>query len=1296
MMENFFSFTKNNRPVLWGVFVCAFAVSILFIVQWWVAIVGPKQIAKDSDVVQHVQRVVEDEFQTRIQYLLQTAEHAVSDTLLQKNITSGDNEFLSAGIARLEKLYTLPTMTIEIMDSNGAIIAWSGQKTVVDSLYRQLGLSTVPIVKIKRSGLQTYLSVGIPFGRMHRIFVSDILEANYPIANRFITQQSFTGDLSGKLHISLKYSDAVDSLQSKHAIVLNDFHHQPIVTIVIGEERLESDNAALLEQLSRFISLFVAIGLALAAVLIVRNIKPSQHIVIRSTIVIVLIWCVRIGWRYLEFPSALIGGWVFDSAVYASPFICDLTSSLGELTISIAAVFCSVLLIYKKNSRKQFFVKIRMCSIWRRAGFVGISFILNLLLFWLLRGYTIAIRSFVFDSTINFHNPVEILPSLPAILIYLDIIGLTVAVLFVCIRLTIFTRLFLDGILSQSAEWKRWLMYVFMICFSLAVFYLLDGRLVPPWFLILTVIIVSVYFAYQTEQTLSAATIQRQLRIAWGMLAASFIVAIPLLEQSIDEKRDQQLANVAFHLSQPTDNWLSYVLLDGLHSVSQTLLQETGTHSLEHARERHLTFALWTRTMFGREGFNSAVVLYDAHGNEVDRFIVGIDKTEQRTILSKVFEGEEETVQVVPLPGSASTGNHYGAWITIRDTGNVVLANVALLVDDTRSSLFNSEEWEPLRQFTNSGQNDKLQGLAIAEYSHATLVNSSGWSMPFTQQLSSEITNQLQSGTVNLRTAIDGVRYKIIYAVDPSDTSRVVAASYVEPDLRWTLFEFLKIVLVFLVVGLLLLAIHFVRYKRNAVVRIGGFRERLFIAFLFVALLPLIIVGYYNRLFADEKVMNDLSQSVQRELNTLTVRIESYVADEQDFQQGVTDEFCEAMTNEYGMDFSVYGKTTLLASTQSELYRASILDSRLNSNAYSGIVLENKKYVLAKENVGNVQYLVGYAPIKINGHLVGVLAVPTLNRQREMEYEFAQRNAYIFGPYAIVFGLVVLGGGYLASRLARPLKQLSAATQAVGDGNLDVSVNIVSDDEIGDLARSFNEMTQRLRQSRAELAQHERENAWREMAKQVAHEIKNPLTPMKLSVQHLRQAFKDNASAREEILDQVTRMLLEQIESLSLIAGEFSDFAKMPEKRVALFYLHSVIQEAAELFTSLTDVQFQLPESIANDKILADVEQLRRVFINLFRNAVQAMKGKGTITISSVVHSNSIVVRVSDTGSGIPQELLRRIFEPNFSTKTEGMGMGLAITKKIIEDMGGTILCESEYGKGTTFTIQLPMIHGVE
>jgi signal transduction histidine kinase len=1295
-MKNLFSSEDNNRPLLWGVFVCAFAVLVLFIVQWWVATAVPKQVTKNSEVVQHVQTVVENEFQSRIQSLLQTAEQAVSDTLLQKNITSGDNAFLSAGIARLEQLYTLPTMTIEIMDSSGVVIAWSGQKTVADSSFQQHGGSTAPVVKIKRSGLQTYLSVGIPFGSMRWIFVSDILEANYPISNRFITKQSFTGDLSATLHIPLKFSDAVDSSQAKHSIALNDFRHQSIATIVIGQERFENDNTALLERLSWLISLFVAIGFALVAVLMVRKLKPNQNIVVRSSVVIVLIWCVRIGWRYLEFPSAMIGGWMFDPAVYAAPFVFDLTSSLGELTISIAAVFWSVFLISKKNPKAHFLEKLLHRPLWLRAGFLGIASILNLLLFWLLRGYTIAIRSFVFDSTINFHNPVEVVPSLPAIFIYLDIIGLTVAVLFVCIRLTMFTRLSIDGIISRLPGWKRWLTYVLITSISLVVFYWLDGRLVPLWYLVLSAIILSMYFAYRTEQVHSSTATQYQLRIAWGMLAASFIIAIPLFEQSIDEKRDQQLANVVFHLAQPTDNWLSYVLLDGLHSVSQTLLQETGTHSLEHAREQHLAFALWTRTMFGREGYNSAVVLYDAHGNEVDRFIMGIDKTEQRTILSKVFEGEEETVQVVPLHGSASTGNHYGAWITIRDTGNVVLANVALLVDDTRSSLFNSEEWEPLRQFTNSGQNDKLQGLAIAEYSHATLVNSSGWSMPFTQQLSSEITNQLQSGTVNLRAVFDGVRYKIIYAIDPSDNSRVVAASYVEPDLRWTLFEFLKIVLVFLVVGLLLLAIHFVRYKRNAVVRIGGFRERLFIAFLFVALLPLIIVGYYNRLFADEKVMNDLSQSVQRELNTLTVRIESYVADEQDFQQGVTDEFCEAMTNEYGMDFSVYGKTTLLASTQSELYRASILDSRLNSNAYSGIVLENKKYVLAKENVGSVEYLVGYAPLKINGHLVGVLAVPTLNRQREMEYEFAQRNAYIFGPYAIVFGLVVLGGGYLASRIARPLKQLSAAAQAIGDGHLDVSVNIVSDDEVGDLAHSFNEMTQRLRQSRTELAQHERENAWREMAKQVAHEIKNPLTPMKLSVQHVRQAFKDKAEAREEILDQVTRMLLEQIESLSLIAGEFSDFAKMPEKKVALFYLHTIIQEAAELFKPLSDIQFQFPLSSTNDQILADTEQMRRVFINLFRNAVQAMKGKGTISVSLIVHSNTVIVRIRDFGSGIPKELLQRIFEPNFSTKTEGMGMGLAITKKIVEDTGGTIVCESEQGTGTTFILRLPLIRGVE
>ncbi|HVN49223.1 MAG TPA: ATP-binding protein, partial [Bacteroidota bacterium] len=900
---------------------------------------------------------------------------------------------------------------------------------------------------------------------------------------------------------------------------------------------------------------------------------------------------------------------------------------------------------------------------------------------------------FVFDSTINFHNPAEVIPSFPAIFMYLDIIGLTIAVLWIGISLTQLTWHTIEAIFSQSAKWKQRLMHILVIVCSIAIFYWFDGFLTVPWYVLLLVIAFSVFFAYHKK---TSASMPQHLWFAWGMLAASFIIAVPLLNQTINEKRDQQLSSIVSHLAQPADNWLSYLLIDGLHAVSQTLLQETETHFLERAREQHLAFALWTKTMFGREGYNSAVVLYDAQGNEVDRFIVGLDNNEQRTILAKVFEGEEEAVQVVSSNGSVSSGNQYGAWMTVRDSGNAVLASVALLVNDARSSVFNSEEWEPLRQFTNSSQNEKLQGLSIAAYSHAVLVNSSGWSSPFAQQLSSEMINRLQSGTINLRFAIDGVHYHSIYASDPSDASRVVAVSYVEPGVQSVLFSFLKIVLIYLLVGTVIFSIYVIRNRRNAVVHFNGFRERLFVAFLVVALLPLIIVGYYNRLFADEKVMIDLSQSVQRELNTLTVRIESYVADEQDFQQGVTDEFCDAIANEYGTDFSVYGTTALLASTQSELYRASILDSRLNCEAYANIVLEHKNYVLLKENVGSVEYLVGYAPININGHLVGVLAVPTLNRQHEIEHEFAQRNASIFGPYAIVFGLVIVGGGYLASRLARPLKQLSAATRAIGAGNLDVSVKINSDDEIGDLARSFNEMTQRLRQSRQELAKQERENAWREMAKQVAHEIKNPLTPMKLSVQHVRQAFKDHVETREDILDRVTHMLLEQIESLSLIAGEFSDFAKMPEKKVEWILLHSVIQEAMELFKPLTDIHFQCSSSGDNSRILADAEQMRRVFINLFRNAAQAMKGKGSIDVAISIQGDTVVVRISDSGSGIPRELLQKIFEPNFSTKSEGMGMGLAITKKIIEDAGGTILCESEQGKGTTFILRLPLIRGAE
>ncbi len=211
------------------------------------------------------------------------------------------------------------------------------------------------------------------------------------------------------------------------------------------------------------------------------------------------------------------------------------------------------------------------------------------------------------------------------------------------------------------------------------------------------------------------------------------------------------------------------------------------------------------------------------------------------------------------------------------------------------------------------------------------------------------------------------------------------------------------------------------------------------------------------------------------------------------------------------------------------------------------------------------------------------------------------------------------------------------------------------------------------------------------MAKQVAHEIRNPLTPIKLSIQHLRQAFKDKAADREEILQRVTQTVIDQIEALSRIASEFSSFAKMPESKFERLNIDDLLKGNDKSFQRGSRNQFHRSVASPSVMVVADRDQLRGVFINIIRNAIQAVNKAGTITIETSLEGRMCIIRISDTGPGIPDEIRTKIFEPNFSTKTEGMGLGLAIARRVVEDHGGTISCSSERGKGTTFEIQLPI-----
>lgn len=298
-------------------------------------------------------------------------------------------------------------------------------------------------------------------------------------------------------------------------------------------------------------------------------------------------------------------------------------------------------------------------------------------------------------------------------------------------------------------------------------------------------------------------------------------------------------------------------------------------------------------------------------------------------------------------------------------------------------------------------------------------------------------------------------------------------------------------------------------------------------------------------------------------------------------------------------------------------------------------------------------------------------------------------NLYVFLLLAALAVAVAVGNS-----ITRPLAVIGEKLHGVHLGKNE-ALEWRGQDEIGELVAAYNRMIAEVEASAQQLRLSEREVAWREMARQVAHEIKNPLTPMKLSIQYLQRIHASDPQHSAQLIQQVSNTLIEQIDTLSRIAGEFSNFAQMPPQQPETFNLSELLQSIQLLFatTENTDVSLQSPSFPIF--IHADRTQMTRVLNNLITNAIQSIPPdtRGVITISTALNAanNTTTIAIRDNGSGIPAELIPKVFYPNFTTKSSGMGLGLAICKNIIDASGGKIWFETSLTDGTTFFIQLPL-----
>ena len=278
--------------------------------------------------------------------------------------------------------------------------------------------------------------------------------------------------------------------------------------------------------------------------------------------------------------------------------------------------------------------------------------------------------------------------------------------------------------------------------------------------------------------------------------------------------------------------------------------------------------------------------------------------------------------------------------------------------------------------------------------------------------------------------------------------------------------------------------------------------------------------------------------------------------------------------------------------------------------------------------------------------------------------------------------------------ITRPLKRLQDATLQLGQGNLSVQITESKFSPLNDLIISFNNMSQELQSNRKKLIQAEKDAAWRDMARVLAHEIKNPLTPMRLSIERLEAKYAIKSKDLDNVFSSVTRVIHEEIDNLQTFASEFSKFARLPEAVMKYYDVNEQLKEICTPYQTELKIDLQLDNILPS--IFADKIQIKQVLENLIQNSINAAKDDFTIKINTSHSNSNILIEIIDNGFGIEQNDIKEIFKPYFTKSQGGTGLGLAIVKRIIENHGGTINVDSQVNVGTSFNISFPIVHKQE
>jgi len=1003
-----------------------------------------------------------------------------------------------------------------------------------------------------------------------------------------------------------------------------------------------------------------------------RNSRKMKSNLLRFVVIGLLIIGNRSLLFFMEIPSAWINGSITDSSNFSSRFAGGIVRSPLEFFISAVSFFAVALYGYKSLLRNYKEKELSAKQNW----LVNIVILLMMLFVYMLlwRGFGAVLRSVIFDSTIRYFKEFTLIPSDAVFLMCLNILIFGFTIFLCSLAILFFTGRKLQELLPFEVEKILILFFGFV---QIAGF-LFDRMQAEPQgtdlirILFFTFSFIILYFLFKHKKEF----VYKYFLYAF----ASAIISVSLLTYYNSHLEKESLKNTAYDLVRVNEEQIQFILYQTLVEAQNN--SELITSIIKEKDCSKAAFSLWLKSLIYKEGIIANISIYN-------------ESKEKKGSFSSISEGEIEIdknmldqvngVSLKPRQTIYSNVKQIDGVAAINQNNSIIgYVAISALINPTQFSheslvkIFVPERVGVLSAFD-------YENLKVYEFVNKELVRFSK-----ENNLRESDYNKIFGASYNsageawleMEVSEEKNLLFILRNISGSVEKIYVIAREIK-NFTWNISDFFKIFFIHAVI-ISFASLFFILFKlKSNQNRMFSFRTKLIVSFMLISIIPLLLIAVYIRNITEERNNEALTKIMQDNIGQFKNYLEPYLQ-ESDLDKDII--FNKA-AKDLGKKFSVYKNNSLIYSTKNLLYNTGLFGGKLMSEAYYNLVLQNNSFYVGQESVQGIKINSAFGKIE-SAEETFVIEVNDLLNKTLLPISEYELDVFLFGVFSFALIIIIAISTVLSGQISSPIKRLTNATRAVSNGDFSVEVVVKSKSELGELANGFNMMVQKIKQSQTEIARFEREEAWREMAKQVAHEIKNPLTPMKLSIQQLATAYNDKSPMFNQIFDKVTTTIIAQIETLKNIASEFSNFARMPRASLTKLNVVEITSEIVKLYEEQSSKVIGIYD-FNELYVISDADHLKRTMVNLIRNSFQADADKIVVTIKK--EGSNCIIKISDNGKGIPNEVLPEIFKVNFTTKRTGMGLGLSMARKYIESINGNIQVESTDSSGTTFVISIPL-----